>query len=611
MPPSDAVPDAQSPTAPFPHPSDTPLLSEEQQLAFFDAAMSSCETATSRAGVVVRHIDVAGTSVQLVFSGDRLVPSLFPALAHLELPVTGPADVSLHIWDTESTGVAVPPPPVRWENFTDRGDIWGLSSRRVRSAFHWIECSLNLLDLQRRVGMFWVRSDEQLPYWTKASPLRTLLHWWTKANGAHLLHAAAVGDESGALLITGKGGVGKSTTALACLTSGMQYVADDYLVVRLDPEPRVYSLYSTAKLDRPQLARFPQLARLVRNAETPDDKAVVQLYPDLKSQISRSLPLKAIAQPSFSGERDTSFEPASPLGLQRAASFTTLSQLPHAGHATHLFVERLVAAVPGFSIRLGTDLDRLPQHIGEFLRSPVSALRARADAAPVAAAGTRPLVSVIIPVYNGAAFVADAVRAVTRQAYPAFEIIVVDDGSTEDVAAALRDVPVDVRLFRQENAGAASARNRGIRDASGGFIAFLDVDDLWPPGNLGAMVDHLLENPEADVVRGRAQVTRYTSAGDPGEYLGNPAESFPHYIGAGLYRRRAFERVGLFDADLRFGEDTDWYARAAEKELAILQLDEVTLFVRRHDGNMTKGKTIVELNQLRLFKKMIDRRRGE
>ena len=155
------------------------------------------------------------------------------------------------------------------------------------------------------------------------------------------------------------------------------------------------------------------------------------------------------------------------------------------------------------------------------------------------------------------------------------------------------------------------ARNRGIRDASGDFIAFLDVDDLWPEGNLGAMVDHLLANPGADVVRGRAQVTRYTSAVDPGEYLGNPAESFPHYIGAGVYRRRAFERVGLFDADLRFGEDTDWYTRAAEQQLAVLQLDEVTLFVRRHDGNMTRGKTIVEMNQLRLFKKMIDRRRNE
>ena len=594
----------------LPHRSDTPLLSEDAQVAFFDDAMSRCLMAESKTGSVVRHIDVAGTRVALVFGGEgRLMSSLFPALSHLELPDRAPPDVTLHVWDTHSSGVEIPQPPVRRESFTDRGDIWGLSSPRIRSAFHWIEFSLNLLDLNRRQGMFWVRSDEHLPYWTKASPFRTLLHWWTQANGAHLLHAAAVGTDDGALLITGKGGVGKSTTALACLTSGMRYVGDDYLVVRVDPEPRVFSLYSTAKLDRAQLDRFPELARLATNLDAADDKVVVQLFPGLSERISRSLPLKAIATPSFGGVRETTFEPASKLGLQRAASFTTMSQLPHAGHETHGFIERLVASVPGFSLRLGTDLQELPRTIGRHVGRPTSELLRAA--LPEARVRQRPLVSIVIPVYNGATFIADAVRAVVRQEYPAYEIIVIDDGSTDDVAAALRDQPVDVRLFRQENGGAASARNRGIRDASGDFIAFLDVDDMWPAGNLDTMVDHLLAQPAVDVVRGRAQVTRYTTAEDPGEYLGNPAESFPHYIGAGLYRRRAFERVGLFDADLRFGEDTDWYTRAAEKALAILHLDEVTLFVRRHEHNMTRGKSIVELNQLRLFKKIIDRRRRD
>jgi hypothetical protein len=355
------------------------------------------------------------------------------------------------------------------------------------------------------------------------------------------------------------------------------------------------------------MERFPHLARLVRNRDTEDDKAVVHLYPELAGQIVRSLPLRAIVTPEFSGDAQTTFGPVSRRALQRAASFTTMSQLPHAGHGTHLFIERLVATVPGFSVRLGNDLEVLPRRIGEFLASPASALTTLSESPlPV---GARPLVSVVIPVYNGAAFIADAVRAVASQDYPAFEIIVVDDGSTEDIAAALRDVPVDVRFFRQDNAGAASARNRGIRDASGDLIAFLDVDDIWPAGNLGALVDQMLAHPEADVIRGRAQITRYTVPGEPGEYLGNPAESFPHYIGAGLYRRRAFERVGLFDADLRYGEDTDWYTRAAEQRLHVHSLDEVTLFVRRHEGNMTRGKTIVEMNQLRLFKKMIDRRR--
>jgi hypothetical protein len=483
-----------------------------------------------------------------------------------------------------------------------------MSSPRIKSAFHWIEFSLNLLDLERRVGMFWVRSDDQLPFWTRASPLRTLLHWWTFANGAHLLHAAAVGDEQGTLLITGKGGVGKSTTALACLTSGMRYIADDYVVVSLDP-PLVHSLYSTAKLNRPQMERFPQLAGLVSNRDVNDDKAVVQLYPERADQISRSLPLKAIAMPSFAGRPETSFGPVSPTLLERAAAFTTMSQLPHAGNGTQAFVERLVASVPGFTIHLGSDLEQLSRSIAAFVQAPVASLPAHVSS------GTeeqhdRPLVTVIIPVYNGSAFIADAIGAVVRQEYHPIEIIVVDDGSTDDLEGALRNVPVDVRLFRQENGGAAAARNRGIRDASGDYIAFLDVDDLWPVRNLSVMVDHLRAHPDMDIVRGRAQVTQYTAPDEPGEFLGNPGESFPHYIGAGLYRRRAFERVGLFDFTLRFSEDTDWYARAAEEGIGILHVPEITLFVRRHDGNMTRGKNLVELNQLRLLKKVIDRRRG-
>jgi hypothetical protein len=176
----------------LPHRSDTPAQSESAQLAFFDGAMERSARAEARLGVVVRHLEVAGTRVGLHFAGDRLLSVLFPALSHLEIPPNEPADVTFHLWDTLSSGVDPPPPPCRRECFTERGDIWGMSSRRVRSAFHWIEFSLNLLDLERRTGMFWVRSAEGLPYWTAASPLRSLLHWWMEANGHQLLHAAAV-----------------------------------------------------------------------------------------------------------------------------------------------------------------------------------------------------------------------------------------------------------------------------------------------------------------------------------------------------------------------------------------------------------------------------------
>jgi hypothetical protein len=125
------------------------------------------------------------------------------------------------------------------------------------------------------------------------------------------------------------------------------------------------------------------------------------------------------------------------------------------------------------------------------------------------------------------------------------------------------------------------------------------------------LVETLTQNPRCDLVRGFAQLMRLSQETGRFEHVGNPKQSFPYYIGAGLYRRSAFQNVGLFDAELKFSEDTDWFARARGKRLNIEQLDQVTLLVRRHRHNMTQGKSLVELNALRVFKKTLDRQRAE
>ncbi len=337
------------------HRSDMPERSEEEQRAFFDAALACAWQAEQRMGIVRRQFELAGTRLEFVFAGDRLVRQLTGALAHLSEPIDRMADVTIHVWDSTSSGIAMVPPPCRRDCFTDRGDLWGMTSRRVRSSFHFYESSVNLLDLDRRVGIFWTGSDQPLPYWTEGAPFRTLLHWWMEEHGAQVMHAAAVGTAAGAVLITGKGGIGKSTTALACLAAGMQYVGDDYVVVSLDPTPRVYSLYSTAKLDTRALQRFPQFQSLVTNPEVNgDEKAIVQLFPSLAGQLSRSLPLRAVTTPSFGDQAGTTVTPVARDVLQRAAEFTTLSQLPHAGRVTHAFIDRMLDGVPNLQLVLGS-----------------------------------------------------------------------------------------------------------------------------------------------------------------------------------------------------------------------------------------------------------------
>ncbi|MCU0760470.1 MAG: glycosyltransferase [Steroidobacteraceae bacterium] len=605
--------------------------SEQAQAGFFAAVHAAALEAERAAGRTVVPLEVAGSRIDLVFAGTRLLVDIMPALRHLVTESGTPAEATFHLWDGHTTGVRMPPPPCSPEEFTDRGDLWGFDSPRYRAAFHWIEWSVNVMDLESGEAVYWVKFADHLPYWSKASPLRTLFHWALERSGGQLLHAAAVGDENGAVLITGKGGVGKSTTALTGLVHGLRYAADDYLAVRLDPVPTVYSLFSTAKLNAHDIEKFPQLAPYVTNLQSfHGEKAVMRLFPAFEPQIMRAMPLRAVLTPRIEASPETRFEPADPMTLRRAAAFTTLSQLPYAGQRTQDFIEAMIDRLPRYEIVLGHDPARVAAAIRGFLARDEASLQAgRATQAGGEAAGREgpgspgpsprsagstaeaPLVTVIVPVYNGARFLPQAIDSILAQGYPCLEIIVVDDGSTDDLERVVAGLPVDVRLFRQDNAGPAAARNRGIRDASGEFIAFLDVDDLWPADNLRVLVEAFRRDPGLQVVNGHAQMLVLDPATGRFEPRGNPRESFPCYIGAALYRREAFLDVGLFDVTMRLAEDTDWYQRLHESGLRHERLPLVTLMVRRHGGNMTASKSKDELNRsaLAAFKKALDRAR--
>jgi hypothetical protein len=588
-----------------------PQKTEAEQQDFFQKCYDRFLQAKTAVGEINSHYQIGGTVVCLKFAGDSLIPILTPALDHLRLSETTTADLTICIWDSESTGVNMIPPPCTVDCFTDRGDIWGFNSQRFKTAFHWVEDSVNLMDLETKVGVFWVQRAGKLPFWVHASPLRTLFHWWMEQNGCQLLHAAAIGTEKGAVLVTGKGGVGKSTTALSCLQAGLFYLADDYVATRLEPEPVVYSLYSTAKLNADHVEKFPDLSGHVSNIETMDrEKAVMFLSTPMREQITMQMPLRAILTPAIVDRLESMISPVSKREIQGAMSFTTMSQLPNVGRYTHEYIGRLIDMLPHYTLEIGSVFERIPKAVSELLNQVEDGSLPCCTSFMNEEENTEtPLISVVIPVYNGERFIREAVDNILSQKYPALEIIIVNDGSKDGTEDIIKRLPVDLRYFHQENAGPAAARNRGIRDTSGDFIAFLDVDDLWPENNLHTLMEEMHRHPEMEVVRGYAQLMEYDRGNDRFNFVGNPSESYPHYIGAGLYRKSVFEKVGLFDPTLRFGEDSDWYIRAAEKGINIKRLEETRLFVRRHGQNMTTGKNMVELNALKVFKKFLDRKR--
>ena len=205
------------------------------------------------------------------------------------------------------------------------------------------------------------------------------------------------------------------------------------------------------------------------------------------------------------------------------------------------------------------------------------------------------LVTVVIPCYNQAHFLGEAIESVLEQTYPHYEIVVVDDGATDNTSEVASRYPDKVRLIRQENRGLSGARNTGIRHSEGEYVVFLDADDRLLPEALEAGLECFHAHPECAFVFGH-----YWYIGADGSFLRQPTPlsgEDGHYIGLlrgpyiavpamGMYRRFVFATVGLFDSSLNATADYDLYLRIARR-LPVRRHGTVVAEYRQHGANMT------------------------
>jgi glycosyltransferase involved in cell wall biosynthesis len=180
-----------------------------------------------------------------------------------------------------------------------------------------------------------------------------------------------------------------------------------------------------------------------------------------------------------------------------------------------------------------------------------------------------PLVSVIIPTYNRGWIIKEAIDSVLAQDYRDFELIVVDDGSTDNTPEVLDAYRGTIKVFRQENKGVSAARNRGIAEASGRFIAFLDSDDLWLPQKLSRQVEFFNTTPDALIcqteevwIRSGVRVNPKKRHQKPSGMIFEPSLALclvsPSAV---MIRRSLLEIVGNFDETLPACEDYDLWLR--------------------------------------------------
>lgn len=186
-----------------------------------------------------------------------------------------------------------------------------------------------------------------------------------------------------------------------------------------------------------------------------------------------------------------------------------------------------------------------------------------------------PLVSVIIPVYNGEKTIKITINSVLNQTFPDFELIVVNDGSQDSTLAAVNEIQdARIRVFSFPNSGVSASRNRGLAEAKGEFISFLDADDLWTPDKLEAQLKALQENPQAAVAYSWSDWVdewgQFLRAGGHITVNGNAYEKLlvRDFVESGsnpLIRRQALDEVGDFDQSVTPAEDWDMWLRLAAR----------------------------------------------
>ena len=221
-------------------------------------------------------------------------------------------------------------------------------------------------------------------------------------------------------------------------------------------------------------------------------------------------------------------------------------------------------------------------------------------------------VSVIIPVFNGERYLSEAVKSALGQTAAPFEVIVVDDGSTDDTPGVAASFGSAIRYDPQPHKGISATLNRGIQLARGDFFAFLDADDVCVPDRLDRQMAVLRAQPEIDMVFGYSRYFLSPDVdADAARRLVIPDQPQPAFIkSAFLIRRGSFFKVGFFDTAWQLGDFIDWFARAVEMGLKTHMVPDVVFERRVHGRNMTILERSSQGDFVRVLKAALDRRRS-
>lgn len=337
----------------------------------FDSAWESFAIASAR-GEIEQRVRIAGETIAFRYADPTLHAELSAAFAHHPADDGEPA-LEVVVWESARSGAPLPRVGMGALDGGVQADTRIAGPQPIEWRYDAPRRILNVFDRATGRAAFHIADMEALPHWERSSPFRQLLAWHFRARSKHLLHAAALGNHGIGLLLVGRGGSGKSSSALACLATpvaGLGFAGDDYCVVDTAPVAMAWSLYCTAKVGWEQVGWFPRLEPFVvnRGREADDEKALYRFDRADAPALVEQVAICAVVVPTVDPGSVTAIEPLGKAEALRALAPSSLFQLAGPNGRDFHELAELVAGRPAFRLRLGGDPAAVPPVLGRLLR---------------------------------------------------------------------------------------------------------------------------------------------------------------------------------------------------------------------------------------------------
>jgi len=338
---------------------------------FFQTLQKLAIEAQTNQQVTHFDIDLVHINIRLSFFSNELKHLLLPALSHLTNSSAASQEPEYQIYVLDGTLIDSPFPAIEGisNKFIFRGDIEDFSTDQYQIAYLIHSKMICAVDHTHKIGIVIAKDSKRIPAFTTASPLKEIFNWIMLKNQCSLIHAAAVGNQNGALLLTGKSGAGKSITAIRCLFNGFDFFGDDIVGISNKNQPLVHSIFATAKIFQKDCQAITGLGKYSNfSSDSPNNKEVFFLGEDFKGQLPIQAPIKAILHLVQSNDKAV-ISPTSVAKVLNIVGSTSYTMFPYSHQKHTIQLISLFKSVACYQFELGNQVNQVAPVLEQFLET--------------------------------------------------------------------------------------------------------------------------------------------------------------------------------------------------------------------------------------------------